>query len=97
MWLKKCSVKRSLGIHRRCWIPLFETPRIKGASRSSWSNRDIFRVAARPKTDVLDAQWIQRLHLLRPLAWVVPASEFRVGSTCLLAAAADAGALRRQP
>ena len=33
------------------------------ASRSTWWNRGNFRVAvARPKTDVLDAQWIQRLH-----------------------------------
>ena len=32
------------------------------ASRSTWWNRGNCRVAARPKTDVLDAQWIQRLH-----------------------------------
>ena len=32
------------------------------ASRSTWWNRGNCRVAARPKTDVLDAQGIQRLH-----------------------------------
>ena len=32
------------------------------ASRSTWWNRGNFRVAARAKTDVLNAQWIQRLH-----------------------------------
>ena len=55
------------------------------------------RCGARPKTDVLDAQWIQRLHsygLLRPS---FRPARFDPGPARLPPPAADADPLRRQP
>ena len=51
------------------WIPLFELLESRGFEVWLVEPGQLSRCGARPKTDVLDAQWIQRLHsygLLRP-------------------------------
>ena len=62
-WLKKCRVKtialESTGVY---WIPLFELLESEGFQVSLVEPGQLSRCGARPKTDVLDAQWIQRLH-----------------------------------
>jgi len=62
-WLKKCRVKtvalESTGIY---WIPLFELLELEGFEVYLVEPGQLSRCGARPKTDVLDAQWIQRLH-----------------------------------
>jgi transposase len=62
-WLKKCRVKtialESTGIY---WIPLFELLESQGFEVYLVEPGQLSRCGARPKTDVLDAQWIQRLH-----------------------------------
>jgi transposase len=62
-WLKKCGVKtvalESTGVY---WIPLFELLEAEGFQVSLIEPGQLSRCGARPKTDVLDAQWIQRLH-----------------------------------
>src|SRR3954470_22930002 len=62
-WLKKCGVKtvalESTGVY---WIPLYETLESEGFEVSLVEPGQLSRCGARPKTDVLDAQWIQRLH-----------------------------------
>jgi transposase len=62
-WLKKCRVKtialESTGIY---WIPLFELLESEGFDVNLVEPGQLSRCGARPKTDVLDAQWIQRLH-----------------------------------
>jgi len=62
-WLKKCRVKtvalESTGIY---WIPLFELLESEGFKVYLVEPGQLSRCGARPKTDVLDAQWIQRLH-----------------------------------
>jgi transposase len=62
-WLKKCGVKtialESTGIY---WIPLFELLESQGFEVHLVEPGQLSRCGARPKTDVLDAQWIQRLH-----------------------------------
>jgi transposase len=62
-WLKKCRVKtialESTGIY---WIPLFELLESEGFEVYLVEPGQLSRCGARPKTDVLDAQWIQRLH-----------------------------------
>ena len=62
-WLKKCGVKtialESTGIY---WIPLFELLESEGFEVHLVEPGQLSRCGARPKTDVLDAQWIQRLH-----------------------------------
>jgi hypothetical protein len=62
-WLKKCGVKtialESTGIY---WIPLFELLETEGFEVFLVEPGQLLRCGARPKTDVLDAQWIQRLH-----------------------------------
>ncbi len=96
-WLKKCGVKtvalESTGVY---WIPLFELLESEGFEVNLVEPGQLSRCGARPKTDVLDAQWIQRLHSYGLLRAIVSAAGFRAGAACLLAAAADAGALRRQ-
>jgi transposase len=69
-WLRKCGVKtvamESTGVY---WIPLFEVLESQGFEVYLVEPGQLSRCGARPKTDVLDAQWIQRLHsygLLRP-------------------------------
>ena len=62
-WLKKCRVKtvalESTGVY---WIPLFELLESEGFEVHLVEPGQLSRCGARPKTDVLDAQWIQRLH-----------------------------------
>jgi transposase len=62
-WLKKCGVKtialESTGVY---WIPLFELLESEGFEVNLVEPGQLSRCGARPKTDVLDAQWIQRLH-----------------------------------
>src|SRR6266446_3294531 len=62
-WLKTCGVKtialESTGIY---WIPLFELLESEGFEVHLVEPGQLSRCGARPKTDVLDAQWIQRLH-----------------------------------
>jgi transposase len=63
VWLKKCGVKtialESTGIY---WIPLFELLESEGFDVHLVEPGQLSRCGARPKTDVLDSQWIQRLH-----------------------------------
>ena len=62
-WLNKCRVKtvalESTGVY---WIPLFELLESQGFQVNLVEPGQLSRCGARPKTDVLDAQWIQRLH-----------------------------------
>jgi transposase len=62
-WLKKCRIKtialESTGVY---WIPLFELLESLGFEVYLVEPGQLSRCGARPKTDVLDAQWIQRLH-----------------------------------
>jgi transposase len=62
-WLKKCGIKtialESTGVY---WIPLFELLESQGFEVNLVEPGQLSRCGARPKTDVLDAQWIQRLH-----------------------------------
>ena len=62
-WLKKCRVRtvalESTGVY---WIPLFELLEAEGFEVKLVEPGQLSRCGARPKTDVLDAQWIQRLH-----------------------------------
>lgn len=62
-WLKACRVTtvalESTGIY---WIPLFEFLESEGFQVSLIEPGQLSHCGARPKTDVLDAQWIQRLH-----------------------------------
>jgi transposase len=62
-WLEKSRVTtvalESTGVY---WIPLFELLESKGFQVHLIEPGQLSRCGARPKTDVLDAQWIQRLH-----------------------------------
>ena len=62
-WLKECRVKtvalESTGVY---WIPLFERLESEGFQVHLVEPGQLSHCGARPKTDVLDAQWIQRLH-----------------------------------
>ena len=62
-WLKQCRVRtvalESTGVY---WIPLFELLESEGFEVKLVEPGQLSRCGARPKTDVLDAQWIQRLH-----------------------------------
>ena len=62
-WLKKCRIKtvalESTGVY---WIPLFELLESEGFEVNLVEPGQLSRCGVRPKTDVLDAQWIQRLH-----------------------------------
>jgi transposase len=69
-WLQECGVTtvalESTGVY---WIPLFELLEARGFEVWLVEPGQLSRCGARPKTDVLDAQWIQRLHsygLLQP-------------------------------
>jgi transposase len=70
VWLSTCAVTtvalESTGVY---WIPLFELLESRGFEVYLVEPGQLSRCGARPKTDVLDVQWIQRLHsygLLRP-------------------------------
>jgi transposase len=62
-WLKKCGIKtvalESTGVY---WIPLFELLDSEGFHVKLVEPGQLSLCGARPKTDVLDVQWIQRLH-----------------------------------
>jgi transposase len=69
-WLKQCGITtvalESTGVY---WIPLFELLETRGFEVWLVEPGQLSHCGARPKTDVLDCQWIQRLHsygLLRP-------------------------------
>src|SRR5262245_55290634 len=69
-WLAECGVTtvamESTGVY---WIPLFELLESRGFQVWLVEPGQLSRCGARPKTDVLDVQWIQRLHsygLLQP-------------------------------
>jgi transposase len=69
-WLAACGVTtvamESTGVY---WIPLFELLESRGLEVWLVEPGQLSHCGARPKTDVLDVQWIQRLHsygLLRP-------------------------------
>ena len=69
-WLGACGVTtvamESTGVY---WIPLFELLESRGFEVWLVEPGQLSRCGARPKTDALDAQWIQRLHsygLLQP-------------------------------
>src|SRR5882762_2466231 len=69
-WLEKCGITtvamESTGVY---WIPLYELLESRGFEVSLVEPGQLSRCGARPKTDVLDVQWIQRLHtygLLQP-------------------------------
>jgi transposase len=62
-WLKRCGITtvaiESTGIY---WIPLFELLEAQDFEVCLIEPGQASRCGARPKTDVLDAQWLQRLH-----------------------------------
>jgi transposase len=62
-WLGACGVTtvamESTGVY---WVPLFELLERRGFQVSLVDPRQTRQVSGRPKTDVLDCQWIQRLH-----------------------------------
>lgn len=62
-WLEECGIKtvavESTGIY---WVPLFELLESRGFEVCLVEPGQASRSGARPKTDVLDAQWLQRLH-----------------------------------
>jgi len=69
-WLQACGVTsvaiESTGVY---WVPLFELSEARGFEVWLVEPGQLSRCGARPKTDALDAQWIQRLHsygLLQP-------------------------------
>jgi transposase len=70
VWLAECGVTtvamESTGVY---WIALFELLEARGFEVYLVEPGQLAHCGARPKTDVLDAQWLQRLHtygLLRP-------------------------------
>ncbi len=62
-WLAACGVAtvamESTGVY---WIPLFELLERRGFRVFLVDPRQTRQVSGRPKTDVVDCQWIQRLH-----------------------------------
>jgi len=62
-WLTECGIKtvamESTGVY---WVPLFELLERRGFEVFLVDPRQTRQVSGRPKTDVRDCQWIQRLH-----------------------------------
>src|SRR5207302_4067073 len=62
-WLSQCGVQtiamESTGIY---WIPLFELLESRGFEVFLVDPRQTRHAPGRPKSDVLDCQWLQRLH-----------------------------------
>ncbi len=62
-WLKKCQIKtvamESTGVY---WIPLFEILEDEGFEVLLVNPRHLKNVPGRGKSDVIDCQWIQKLH-----------------------------------
>jgi transposase len=68
-WLDECGVKTvAMESTASYWIPLFEVLERRGFEVFLVDPRQTRQVAGRPKTDVLDCQWIQRLHACGLLA-----------------------------
>ncbi len=68
-WLQQCGVAtvamESTGVY---WIPLFELLEARGFAVVLADAREVQRAPGRPKTDVQDCQWLQRLHTYGLLA-----------------------------
>jgi transposase len=68
-WLIDCDITsvamESTGVY---WIPLFELLESRGVQVILIDPRQAKRAPGRPKTDVLDCQWLQRLHAYGLLA-----------------------------
>src|ERR1051325_6172797 len=68
-WLRACGVTtcamESTGAY---WIPLFELLEARGFAVVLADAREVQRAPGRPKTDVQDCQWLQRLHTYGLLA-----------------------------
>ena len=68
-WLTQCGVTtvamESTGVY---WVPLFELLERRGFTVFLVDPRQTRQVSGRPKSDVLDCQWIQRLHAYGLLA-----------------------------
>jgi transposase len=68
-WLAACGVTtvalESTGVF---WIPLFELLESRGFDVRLVDARQMRRIPGRPKTDIHDAQWLQRLHTFGLLA-----------------------------
>ena len=64
-WLRQCQVTtvamESTGVY---WIPLYDLLERAGFQVLLVDPRQVQRAPNRPKTDVHDCQWIQRLHSL---------------------------------
>ena len=64
-WLRQCGVTtvamESTGVY---WIPLYDLLESEGFEVLLVDPRQMQRAPSRPKTDVHDCQWIQRLHSL---------------------------------
>lgn len=62
-WLKRCGIRtvalESTGIY---WLALYEVLEQYGFEVRVVNARHVKHVPGRSKTDVLDSQWIQRLH-----------------------------------
>lgn len=62
-WLEQCGVTtvamESTGVY---WIPLYDLLEGRGFEVHLVNSRHLKNVSGRKKTDVLDCQWIQRLH-----------------------------------
>jgi transposase len=62
-WLQQCGVTtvamESTGVY---WVPLYELLETRGFQVLLVDARQVARAPGRPKTDVKDCQWIQRLH-----------------------------------
>src|SRR5829696_8422516 len=68
-WLKACGITsvavESTGVS---WVPLFELLETRGFDVRVIDPRQAGRLKGRPKSDVLDCQWLQRLHACGLLA-----------------------------
>jgi transposase len=64
-WLRQCGVTtvamEATGVY---WVPLYDLLEAEGFRVLLVDPRQVQRAPNRPKTDVLDCQWIQRLHTL---------------------------------
>jgi len=68
-WLRACGVTtvamESTGVY---WIPLFDVLEARGFAVVLADAREVQRAPGRPKSDVQDCQWLQRLHTYGLLA-----------------------------
>jgi transposase len=80
-WLIACGVTTvALEATGVFWIPLFELLESRGLEVRLVDARQMRRIPGRPKTDVHDAQWLQRLH-----SYGLLAAAFRPeGPVCVL-------------